>query len=292
MIFFLKVQRMGSSLIMGFLLRLGQILGSSGRNVKSHLGPVSLADTLKKAGFSFNIKLVMPHSRKALVLFSGGIDSTTALYWAERRYDQVEALTFDYGQRHRVEVLLARRLARRRGVPVKSLKVDLRQVGGSALTDPSASLPRFSRREDIGPGVPPTYVPFRNGIFLALAAAWAEANGSDDIVCGFNTIDSPSYPDTRASFVRAMQEAINLGTAAASKGRRIRIVAPFIRMKKSEIIRLGLSLGADYSFSVSCYGGREIPCRRCSSCLLRKRAWKEAGTEDHLIARLRKEGKI
>jgi len=247
---------------------------------------------LKKAGFSFNINLVMRQSRKALVLFSGGIDSTTALYWARGRYAEVSALSFDYGQRHRVELLLARRLTRRLGLPVKRLKVNLRQVGGSALTDPSASLPRFSRREDIGPGVPPTYVPFRNGIFLALAAAWAEANGIDDIVCGFNTIDSPSYPDTNASFVRAMQKAINLGTTIASKGRNIRIVAPFIGMKKSEIIRLGLSLGADYSFSISCYGGGEVPCRRCSSCLLRKRAWEEAGTEDHLLTRLRKEGKI
>ena len=247
---------------------------------------------LKKAGFSFNIKLVMRRCRKALVLFSGGIDSTTALYWAKGRYDEIEALSFDYGQRHRVELALARRLARRLRLPRQVLKVDLRPVGGSALTDSSASLPRFSRRADIGPGVPATYVPFRNGIFLALAAAWAEANGIDDIVCGFNTIDSPSYPDTSASFVRAMQKAINLGTAVASGGRRIRIVTPFIRMKKSAIIRLGLPLGADYSFSISCYAGGEIPCRRCSSCLLRNRAWKEAGTEDHLIARLKKEGKI
>jgi len=247
---------------------------------------------LKKARFLSIIKLVMRQSKKALVLFSGGIDSTTALYWAERRYDKVEALSFDYGQRHKVELLLARRLARRHGLPVKLLKVNLRQVGGSALTDPSASLPRFLRRDDIGPGVPPTYVPFRNGIFLALAAAWAEANGIGDIVCGFNTIDSPNYPDTRASFVRAMQKAIDLGTAAVSRGQGIRIVTPFVRMKKSDIIRLGLSLGADYSFSISCYGGEEVPCRRCSSCLLRKRAWEEAGTEDHLLARLRKEGKI
>jgi 7-cyano-7-deazaguanine synthase len=247
---------------------------------------------LKKGGFSSIIKLVMRQSSKALVLFSGGIDSTTGLYWARSRYDQVSALSFDYGQRHRVELALAHRLARRLQLPHKVLKFDLRQVGGSALTDRSVSLPRFSRHEDIGPGVPPTYVPFRNGIFLALAAAWAEANGIDDIVCGFNTIDSPNYPDTRTSFVRAMQRAIDLGTAASSKGLRLRIVTPFIRMKKSEIIRLGLSLGADYSFSISCYSGGEVPCRRCSSCLLRKRAWKEAGTKDHLLTRLEKEGKI
>jgi 7-cyano-7-deazaguanine synthase len=247
---------------------------------------------LKKAGFSSIIRLVMRQSRKALVLFSGGIDSTTALYWAQGRYADVAALSFDYGQRHRVELTLARRLARRLRLPHRVLKVDLRQVGGSALTDRSVSLPRFPRHQDIGPGLPATYVPFRNGIFLALAAAWAEAKGIDDIVCGFNTIDSPNYPDTRASFVRAMQRAIDLGTGTASNGGRIRIAAPFIRMKKSEIIRLGLSLGADYSFSISCYGGREVPCRRCSSCLLRKRAWEEAGIKDHLLIRLRKEGKI
>jgi len=247
---------------------------------------------LKKAVFSSIIRLVMDQSRKVLVLFSGGIDSTTALYWAQGRYAEVSTLSFDYGQRHRVELALARRLVRRLRLPQKVLKFDLRQVGGSALTDLSVSLPRFPRQGEIGPGVPATYVPFRNGIFLALAAAWAEANGINDIVCGFNTIDSPNYPDTRASFVRAMQRAIDLGTSAASNGRRIRIVAPFIRMKKSEIIRLGLSLGADYSFSISCYGGREVPCRRCSSCLLRKRAWEEAGTKDHLLTRLRKEGKI
>jgi 7-cyano-7-deazaguanine synthase len=247
---------------------------------------------LKKAGFSSNIKLVMHQSRKALVLFSGGIDSTTALYWAQGRYAEVSALSFDYGQRHRVELALARCLARRLRLPHRVLKFDLRQVGGSALTDLSVSVPRIVHQEDIGPGVPPTYVPFRNGIFLALAAAWAEAKGINDMVCGFNTIDSPNYPDTRASFVRAMQRAVDLGTGAGSRGHRLRIVAPFIRMKKSEIIRLGLSLGADYSFSISCYSGGEVPCRRCSSCLLRKRAWEEAGTKDHLFTRLRKEGKI
>ena len=234
----------------------------------------------------------MHQNRKALVLFSGGIDSTTALYWVRSRYDGVSALSFDYGQRHRVELALAHRLARCLRLPHKVLKFDLRQVGGSALTDLSVSLPRFSRHEDIGPGVPPTYVPFRNGIFLALSAAWAEAKGINDIVCGFNTIDSPNYPDTRAIFVRAMQRAVDLGTGAGSRGRRLRIVAPFIRMKKSEVIRLGLSLGADYSFSISCYSGGEVPCRRCSSCLLRKRAWEEAGTRDHLLTRLGKEGKV
>ncbi len=234
----------------------------------------------------------MSKSTAALVLYSGGIDSTTALYWARNSYEQVQALSFDYGQRHRVELALARRLTRRLRIPHPVLKVDLRQVGGSALTNASIPLPKFRRPGDFGTGIPRTYVPFRNGIFLALAAGWAEARGFTDIVCGFNTIDSPHYPDTRGSFVRAMERAIDLGTGARPKGHPIKIITPLLRMKKSEIIRKGLSLGADYSCSVSCYAGSEVPCQKCSSCLLRRAGWREAGMTDHLLVRLRKEGKL
>jgi 7-cyano-7-deazaguanine synthase len=229
--------------------------------------------------------------KECLVLFSGGIDSTTALYWARFSYERVSSLSFDYGQRHRVEIVFARRLTRHLGVPHKTFRINLRQVGGSSLTDPSLALPEFESAEGIGPGIPLTYVPFRNGIFLALAAAWAEVKKIRDIICGFNIIDSPNYPDTSVSFIRAMEKAINQGTKAVSEGREMRIIAPFIRLKKSEIIKTGLSLGADYSFSISCYRGDEIPCGKCSSCLLRERAWREAGSEDHLLQRLRKEGK-
>lgn len=234
----------------------------------------------------------MPKRRSALVLFSGGIDSTTALYWARGSYEQVHALSFDYGQRHKVELTSARRLIRKLHIPQTILKADLRQVGGSALTDLSLGLPKFRKAEEFENGIPSTYVPFRNGIFLALAAAWAETRAFTDIVCGFNTLDSPHYPDTRGPFVRAMERAIDLGTGARSRGRPIRIITPLHRMKKSEIIRKGLRLGADYSFSVSCYGGSEIPCRRCSSCLIRQKAWREVGKNDHLLVRLRKEGKL
>lgn len=246
---------------------------------------------LKKAAVLFTINFGMIKRPAALVLYSGGIDSTTALYWARNSYKQVQALSFDYGQRHRVELSLARRLARRLCIPHTMLKVNLRRVGGSALTDASIPLPKFRRPGDIGAGIPQTYVPFRNGIFLALAAAWAEARGFSDIVCGFNTVDSPHYPDTRGSFVRAMERAIDLGTGARPKGHPIKIITPLLRMKKSEIIRKGLSLGADYSYSISCYGGSEVPCQKCSSCVLRQRAWREVGTTDHLLVRLRKEGK-
>jgi len=222
------------------------------------------------------------------VLFSGGIDSTTALYWALREFESAHALTFDYGQRHGIEVAMARRAAAALHVPQTIFRVDLTQAGGSALTDKRIRLPRYRTREQIGSGPPATYVPFRNGIFLALAAAWSEVRGIRRIVCGFNVIDSPDYPDTRPHFVRAMERAINVGSKAAFGGEKIKVLAPLIRLKKSEIIRLGLSLGADYSRSVSCYAGREKPCGRCSACLLRRRAFAEAGVEDPLILRLKK----
>jgi 7-cyano-7-deazaguanine synthase len=226
-----------------------------------------------------------------VVLFSGGLDSTTALGWALARYGHVFALSFDYGQRHRVELRAAARTARRLGVPRAVLKVDLGPVGGSALTDRKIPLPRVRRRSDIRPGPPATYVPFRNGIFLSLAAAWAEARDIRDIVCGFNVIDSPDYPDTRPQFVRAMERAVRAGTRAAYGAPPIRILAPFAGMKKSDIIRLGLSLDVDYSTAVSCYAGTEAPCGRCSACLLRREAWREAGEKDHLEVRLKKEGR-
>jgi 7-cyano-7-deazaguanine synthase len=247
---------------------------------------------LKKEDGSFNIKLRRRPMKECLVLYSGGIDSTTALYWARASYDRVSALGFDYGQRHRLELALSRRLTRRLRIPHKILRLDLRQVGGSSLTDQDVPLPEFESAERIGPRIPVTYVPFRNGIFLALAAAWAEVRGIHDLVCGFNIIDSPHYPDTRTPFVKAMEKAINLGTKAAVTSRKTRIIAPFIRMRKSEIIEKGLSLGADYSYSISCYRGDEIPCGKCSSCLLRERAWQEVGVKDHLLQRLKKEGKL
>jgi len=231
-------------------------------------------------------------SNGSLVLFSGGIDSTTALYWALRQYDRVLTVIFDYGQRHRVEISMARKAAARLGLEPRIIKIDLRQIGGSALTDEKIKVPAFKKTEEIKEGLPVTYVPFRNGIFISLAAALAETLAISHLVCGFNVIDSPNYPDTTGSFVRAMEKAINEGTGAGFKGEKLRIIAPFLKMKKSDIIRLGLSLGADYSYSVSCYAGGEVPCGRCSSCLLRARAWQEVGEEDHLIARLKKEGKI
>jgi len=228
--------------------------------------------------------------KKCVVLFSCGIDSTSALFWALKKYETVQALTFDYGQRHRIEIAMTKILTRKLKIPHKILKVDLTQIGGSALTDLNLPLPEHKEALESGP--PLTYVPFRNGIFLSLAAAWAEVQGIQDIVCGFNVIDSPDYPDTRQEFVEAMEKAVNLGTKASSSPKKFRIITPFIDMKKSEIIRQGLSLGADFSYSVSCYSGQEVPCEKCSSCALRRKAWQGVRMKDPLIIRLKKEGKL
>lgn len=224
-------------------------------------------------------------------MFSGGLDSTTVLSWAVSRFERVYALSFDYGQRNRVEINLAGRTARRLKVPRTVIKVDLKKIGGSALTDGSRPLPRFedAMRKDSPPA---TYVPFRNGVFLSLAAAWAEAHEVTNIACGFHILDSPDYPDTTEKFIKAMEAAINAGTKAAFGGPAMKLLAPFVGMDKTEIIRTGLALGADYSLSYSCYAGREIPCGECSSCRLRAAAWRETGRADPLLARLKKEGKI
>jgi 7-cyano-7-deazaguanine synthase len=229
--------------------------------------------------------------KKCVVLFSGGIDSTTALYWALKEYDEVHALTFDYGQRHRIEISFAEKITQKLNVLHEIISLDLRQIADSSLTDKDLPLPEFEDLEEIPPGPPSTYVPFRNGIFLAAAAAWSEFKSIRAIICGFNIIDSPDYPDTTAPFVEAMEKAINSGTSATQID-KFRVLAPFIGLKKSEIIQKGIDLGADYSYSLSCYSGAEIPCTRCSSCLLRLKAWEETGSNDPLLSRLHKEGKI
>lgn len=230
----------------------------------------------------------------AVVIFSGGLDSTTVLYWAKKNFEKVYAITFYYGQRHSIEVEMAKKTAERAGVDEHVVfKVDLSAFGASALTDRKIKVPETKSIEEIKErGIPVTYVPFRNGVFISIAAAFAESRNTTNLVGGWNVVDYSGYPDCRPEFLSAMEEALNRGTKLGSEGRKWKIHAPLINLTKGEIIKLGLSLGADYSYSISCYRGKEVPCMRCDSCILRAKGWEEVGEEDHLIKRLKEEGKI
>ncbi|TCK02876.1 7-cyano-7-deazaguanine synthase QueC [Phorcysia thermohydrogeniphila] len=230
----------------------------------------------------------------AVVIFSGGLDSTTALYWAKREFDEVYAITFYYGQRHSLEVEMAKITAKNAKVKEHLLfEVDLSKVGASALTDKSIEVPETKSVEEIKErGIPVTYVPFRNGVFISIAAAYAESLGTTHLVGGWNAVDYSGYPDCRPEFLRAMEETLNRGTKLGAEGRKWQIHAPLLYLTKGEIIKLGLELGADYSYSLSCYRGSEVPCMKCDSCVLRAKGWAEVGVTDHLIERLKREGKI
>ncbi|MDR1415544.1 MAG: 7-cyano-7-deazaguanine synthase QueC [Odoribacteraceae bacterium] len=218
--------------------------------------------------------------KKAIVLLSGGLDSATALYVArEEGFDELYALTFLYGQRHDRELSSARAIARAAGVKEHQVvKLPLHQWGHSALTDADAPLPEGTINPD---GTPATYVPARNLVFLAVAASYADATGIADIFIGVSQVDYSGYVDCREPFIRAMEEAINAGTElGVNGGRRVRVHAPFLHASKAEEISLGRRLGVDYSLTWSCYEGGVRPCGRCDSCLLRAKAFREAGVED------------
>jgi 7-cyano-7-deazaguanine synthase len=236
--------------------------------------------------------------RRALVLFSGGVDSTTTLYIAREEGFAPVALTFSYGQRHEVEVEMARRRAGQLGVPWRLARIDLRETGGSALTSDEIDVPRGRRDEEIARGpIPPTYVPARNTIFLAHALARAEVEGIDDIFIGVNAVDYSGYPDCRPGFIESFERMANLACRRfTEEDARLRIHAPLIHRTKAEIIRRGTELGVDYSLTWSCYsplwtdaaekasaaapGARAVACGECDSCLLRKKGFREAGIED------------
>jgi 7-cyano-7-deazaguanine synthase len=226
-------------------------------------------------------------TRKAVVLLSGGIDSTTTLAIARSEGYEVYALSFRYGQRHEVELERARRIAETFGAAQHLIiTVNMREIGGSALTDDRISVPKDRTSEEIGTGIPVTYVPGRNTIFLAFALAWAEVLGAEDIFFGANVLDYSGYPDCRPEYLRAFEEMANLATRAGVSGEaRFRIHAPLLYMTKAEIIRRGLELGVDYSLTWSCYDpverdGEVLACGRCDSCQLRRRGFAEAGVAD------------
>jgi 7-cyano-7-deazaguanine synthase len=212
------------------------------------------------------------------VLVSGGLDSATTLAMARADGHACHALSFDYGQRHRVELDAARRVASAQGaVRHHVLAMPIGDFGHSALTDASIAVP-----ETAGQGIPVTYVPARNTVFLACALGLAEVLGARDIYIGVNAVDYSGYPDCRPEFIRAFEELANLATKAAIEGRTLRIHAPLIEWSKAEIIRRGVELGIDYSITVSCYQADEQgrACGRCDSCRLRRAGFEQAGVAD------------
>ena len=219
----------------------------------------------------------------AVVLLSGGLDSATAAAWATSKGYMLSALSIDYGQRHRRELDASRAVVQALGIRDHVvLPIDLAAFGGSALVDPSMPVPKDRSDADIGHGIPVTYVPARNTVFLSLALAMAETRGARAIVLGVNAIDYSGYPDCRPEFLAAFQEVARLGTKAGVDGRSIELLAPLVELSKTEIIRLGLSLGLDYGLTTSCYDpdvcGR--PCGRCDSCILRAAGFAAVGATD------------
>ena len=219
---------------------------------------------------------------RAVVLLSGGIDSTTALAIAQRDGFEACALTFRYGQRHQVEVEAARRIAERfcatRHVIVD---IDLRVFGGSALTD-NIPVPKDRPLGEIAHAIPVTYVPARNTIFLSFALAYAEVLGANDIFIGVNALDYSGYPDCRPEYIQAYEKMANLATKAGVEGHRLTIHAPLITLSKADIIRTGAALGVDYALTTSCYdpSPEGVACARCDSCRLRLKGFAEAGLRD------------
>jgi len=220
--------------------------------------------------------------RPAVLLLSGGLDSTTVLATAVAEGYRVTALTFRYGQRHDHEVRAAERIAARYHVDHRIIDIDLRSLGGSALTADIA-VPKDRSEAEIGTGIPITYVPARNTIFLSFALAWAEATGATDIFIGVNALDSSGYPDCRPEFIQAFERMANLATrTGVERGAPIRIRTPLIGMTKREIVLLGQSLGVDHSLTTSCYdpGPDGAACGTCDACLLRQRGFREASLVD------------
>jgi 7-cyano-7-deazaguanine synthase len=221
--------------------------------------------------------------RRAVVLLSGGLDSATTLAIARRQGFSCYALSFAYGQRHAVELDAARRVAAALGAAQHLIvPINLRQFGGSALTA-DVPVPKDRPTEEMSHGIPITYVPARNTIFLSFALAWAEVLESSDVFLGVNALDYSGYPDCRPEYIEAFQRMANLATKAGVEGRqRLTIHAPLIEMSKADIIRTGQSLGVDYSLTSSCYDPAPdgTPCGRCDSCLLRRKGFEELGLDD------------
>jgi 7-cyano-7-deazaguanine synthase len=221
--------------------------------------------------------LPMP-SRHAVVLVSGGLDSATVLAIAQAEGFICHALSFDYGQRHRAELMAATRVAQALGaVEHRTMRIDFAGIGGSALTDTSIAVPQIPQS-----GIPITYVPARNTVFLAMALGWAEVLHSADLHIGVNAVDYSGYPDCRPAFIEAFERLANVATKAGAEGTQFRVHTPLIALSKADIIRRGMALGVDFAMTVSCYqaSGRGEACGRCDSCRLRRDGFHAAGVAD------------
>ncbi|MBM7557875.1 7-cyano-7-deazaguanine synthase QueC [Halanaerobacter jeridensis] len=221
----------------------------------------------------------MSENKKAVVLLSGGLDSTTALYLAKDKGYDLYALSFDYGQSHGRELKAARDVAQEVGVEEHVVvETNMSAWGGSSLTDEEMEIPEG---DDSNDEIPSTYVPARNMIFLSYAASYAEAVGAQHVFIGVSEVDYSGYVDCRQEFIDAMENAINQGTVCAvEEDKEIEVHTPFINMTKAEEVELGMKLGVDYSLTWTCYRGGEVACGDCDSCVLRLKAFKEAGYED------------
>ena len=223
----------------------------------------------------------MSDIRKAVVLVSGGLDSTTVLALAQQEGFECYTLSFDYGQRHKVELEAAARVSRLMNVVEhKVVNLDLRVIGGSALTDNNIPVPELETS-----GIPLTYVPARNTVFLSIALGWAEVLGAEALFIGVNAVDYSGYPDCRPEYIEAFQRMANLATRAGVEGGTLELRTPLIQMSKGEIIQLGVSLGVDYALTVSCYQADEKgrACGRCDSCRLRCKGFLDAGVVDPTV---------
>lgn len=225
-----------------------------------------------------------PTANNAVVLFSGGLDSTTCLYWAKRYFDNVTAISFGYGQRHSSELIFASQIAKRLNITHRIIDIDIAALGGSALTDHAIDVPTFSGKQyDLScTNVPITYVPARNTIFLSYALAVAEVSCANVIVIGVSSVDFSGYPDCREDYIRAFEHMANLATIAGRQGNQLQIIAPLQHLSKAETLKLGLSLGVDYATTVSCYNANQNgqACGQCDSCHLRRQGFLDAGIDD------------
>lgn len=224
----------------------------------------------------------MHTQRPAVILLSGGLDSTTTLAMARHEGYELNAISFRYGQRHQHEIAAAERIAKLAGVRRHVVvDIDLRQFGGSALTSEIA-VPKHDSVDQIGDTIPVTYVPARNTVFLSFALAWAETLSAHDIFIGVNALDYSGYPDCRPQYIAAFEQLANLATKAGVEGHRIQIHAPLIHLSKAEIIRKGIELGVDYGLTTSCYDPRAsgAACGHCDACLLRLKGFAENGVSD------------